>query len=133
MSFSAASRAHFWVRAVMIILRIITLFAPLKIFLPLSILLFLSGILYGIWNIWIMNIPRIPNGSVMLILSSLFIFLFGLISEQIAALRFENSQRPRFYEWSAANDGFDGREAGADGAEQQAADKGTRKPGAPST
>jgi hypothetical protein len=31
---------------------------------------------------------------VLLILSSLFIFLFGLISEQIAALRFESSQRP---------------------------------------
>jgi glycosyltransferase involved in cell wall biosynthesis len=87
------------VRAVMIILRIITLFAPLKIFLPLSILLFLSGVLYGIWNIWIVGINRIPNGSVLLILSSLFIFLFGLISEQVAALRFENSQRPRFYEW----------------------------------
>jgi hypothetical protein len=27
-------------------------------------------------------------------MSSLFIFLFGLISEQIAAMRFESSQRP---------------------------------------
>ena len=120
------------VRAVMIILRIITLFAPLKIFLPLSILLFLSGILYGIWNIWVMNIPRIPNGSVMLILSSLFIFLFGLISEQIAALRFEHSQRPRFYEWSS-EDSLDGGRTAAQEAGPGTADRANRPPGAPST
>ncbi|HET9495589.1 MAG TPA: glycosyltransferase family 2 protein [Chloroflexia bacterium] len=120
------------VRAVMIILRIITLFAPLKIFLPLSILLFLTGILYGVWNIWVMNIPRIPNGSVMLILSSLFIFLFGLISEQIAALRFEHSQRPRLYEWGA-DDGYAGVGPGAREAGAVAADGSSGPPGAPST
>jgi glycosyltransferase involved in cell wall biosynthesis len=86
------------VRAVMIILRIITLFAPMKIFLPMSILLFVAGIVYGVVNIFFWGINRIPNGSVLLILSSLFIFLFGLISEQIAAMRFESSQRPRHYD-----------------------------------
>ncbi len=82
-------------RAIVIILRIITLFAPMKIFLPLSIILFLGGVVYGLANIFLAGISRIPNGSVLLILSSLFIFLFGLISEQIAAMRFESSQRPR--------------------------------------
>jgi glycosyltransferase involved in cell wall biosynthesis len=81
------------VRAVVIILRMITLFAPMKIFLPVSIMLFLLGLFYGIANIFFFGINRIPNGSVLLILSSLFIFLFGLISEQIAAMRFESSQR----------------------------------------
>lgn len=80
-------------RAIVIILRMITLFAPMKIFLPISIALFLLGVLYGIVNIFIWGMSRIPNGSVLLILSSLFIFLFGLISEQIAAMRFESSQR----------------------------------------
>jgi glycosyltransferase involved in cell wall biosynthesis len=83
------------IRAVMIILRIITLFAPMKVFLPVSIALFLGGVIYGVANIFFFGINRIPNGSVLLILSSLFIFLFGLISEQIAAMRFESSQRPR--------------------------------------
>jgi hypothetical protein len=78
----------------MIILRIITLFAPMKIFLPMSIGLFVLGVVYGLANIFLFGINRIPNGSVLLILSSLFIFLFGLISEQIAAMRFESSQRP---------------------------------------
>lgn len=81
------------VRAIVIILRMITLFAPMKIFLPLSTLLFAAGVIYGLANIFVAGINRIPNGSVLLILSSLFIFLFGLISEQIAALRFESSQR----------------------------------------
>jgi glycosyltransferase involved in cell wall biosynthesis len=83
------------IRAIVIILRIITLFAPMKVFLPISVILFLGGVIYGIANIFFFGINRIPNGSVLLILSSLFIFLFGLISEQIAAMRFESSQRPR--------------------------------------
>jgi len=82
-------------RAIVIILRMITLFAPMKIFLPISAVLFLLGVVYGFANIFLFGINRIPNGSVLLIMSSLFIFLFGLISEQIAAMRFENSQRPR--------------------------------------
>ncbi|HST06485.1 MAG TPA: glycosyltransferase [Chloroflexia bacterium] len=92
------------VRAIVIILRIITLFAPMKIFLPASITLFVLGVLYGLANIFLAGINRIPNGSVLLILSSLFIFLFGLISEQIAAMRFESSQRPRVqgdWDWNA--------------------------------
>ncbi len=82
-------------RAIVIILRMITLFAPMKIFLPISAVLFLLGVIYGFANIFLFGINRIPNGSALLIMSSLFIFLFGLISEQIAAMRFENSQRPR--------------------------------------
>lgn len=81
------------VRAVVIIMRMITLFAPMKIFLPISLALFVLGVVYGLANIFLFGINRIPNGSVLLIMSSLFIFLFGLISEQIAAMRFESSQR----------------------------------------
>jgi glycosyltransferase involved in cell wall biosynthesis len=81
-------------RAIVIILRMITLFAPMKIFLPISAVLFVLGVLYGLGNIFLFGMNRIPNGSVLLIMSSLFIFLFGLISEQIAAMRFESSQRP---------------------------------------
>lgn len=91
------------VRAVVIILRMITLFAPMKIFLPFSIFLFLSGVVYGLVNILVLGINRIPNGSVLLILSSLFIFLFGLISEQISAMRFESSQRTRSIDHGTAH------------------------------
>jgi hypothetical protein len=106
------------IRAVVTILRMITLFAPMKIFLPVSVLLFLGGVVYGLANIFLFGINRIPNGSVLLILSSLFIFLFGLISEQIAAMRFESSQRPRAWDEGRRMD--DGRWT-MDGGKQQAA------------
>jgi len=116
------------VRAVVIILRRITLFAPMKIFLPVSAVLFVLGIVYGFANIFLFGINRIPNGSVLLIMSSLFIFLFGLISEQIAAMRFENSQRPRPvaqslhpWEW---NQGARDEDAHADASQDGATDNG---------
>lgn len=100
-------------RAVVIILRMITLFAPAKIFMPVSIVLFVLGLLYGVVNIFFFGINRIPNGSVLLILSSLFIFLFGLISEQIAAMRFESSQRgDASSEWPPRHDSQQGTDAG---------------------
>jgi glycosyltransferase involved in cell wall biosynthesis len=71
----------------MIIFKIITLFSPFRIFLPISAASFALGVGYGIWNV-VMH-ARIPNGSVLLILFAVVVFLVGLVSEQIAALRFE--------------------------------------------
>jgi glycosyltransferase involved in cell wall biosynthesis len=77
----------------MIILKIVTLFSPLRVFLPIASGAFLLGVAYGIWNVVVHE--RIPNGSVLLILFSVVVFLVGLVSEQISALRFEGSGRPR--------------------------------------
>ena len=74
----------------MIILKIVTLFSPLRVFLPLSAFAFSVGVLYGIWNVIVYS--RIPNGSVLLILFAVVVFLVGLVSEQISALRFEGRQ-----------------------------------------
>ena len=73
-----------------IILKIVTLFSPLRVFLPLALAAFLAGTVYGIWNV--VTHARIPNGAVLLILFSVLVFLVGLVSEQIAALRFEGRQ-----------------------------------------
>jgi glycosyltransferase involved in cell wall biosynthesis len=70
-----------------IIFKIVTLFSPLRIFLPISVASFLLGVGYGVWNV-VMH-ARIPNGSVLLILFAVVVFLVGLVSEQISALRFE--------------------------------------------
>ena len=75
------------VKFLLIALRIITLFSPLRIFLPLALLLFAGGAGYGLWTI--AYYMRVTNTSVLLCLSSLFIFLIGLVSEQIAMMRFE--------------------------------------------
>src|SRR5436190_13676651 len=72
----------------MIIFKIITLFSPLRIFLPVSAASFVLGCGYGVWNVVVMH-SRIPNGSVLLILFAVVVFLVGLVSEQISALRFE--------------------------------------------
>jgi len=76
---------------VVIIFRIITLFNPMRVFLPLSLVLFAFGMIYGLSNVALNH--RIPNGAVIVIMTSILVFLFGLISEQIAAMRFESTQR----------------------------------------
>ena len=74
----------------MIILRIVTLFSPLKVFLPLSILPFALGLGYAAWTIYFEM--HVTNTSVLLITLSVIVFLVGLVSEQISALRFEGRQ-----------------------------------------
>jgi len=71
----------------MIIFKIVTLFSPMRIFLPISMASLALGVGYGVWNV-VMH-ARIPNGSVLLILFAVVVFLVGLVSEQISALRFE--------------------------------------------
>jgi glycosyltransferase involved in cell wall biosynthesis len=71
----------------MIIFKIVTLFSPMRIFAPLSAGSFVLGVAYGVWNV--ATRARIPNGSVLLILFAVVVFLVGLVSEQISALRFE--------------------------------------------
>lgn len=73
-----------------IILRMVTLFSPLKIFSPISALLFLIGAAYGLYTI--VTQVHITNTTVLLVVMSLLIFLQGLISEQIAAYRFERRE-----------------------------------------
>ena len=71
----------------LILLKIITIFSPLRVFVPISVAAFAAGVAYGGWNV--VAHSRIPNGSVLLILFAVVVFLVGLVSEQIAALRVE--------------------------------------------
>jgi glycosyltransferase involved in cell wall biosynthesis len=78
------------VRFVLILLKVMTIFSPLRIFLPLSAVTFVIGALYGVWTIATQS--HVTNSSVLLILVSVLIFLVGLVSEQVSALRFEGRQ-----------------------------------------
>jgi glycosyltransferase involved in cell wall biosynthesis len=71
----------------LILLKIITLFSPLRIFVPISAASLFVGVAYGVWNVAMYS--RIPNGSVLLILFAVVVFLVGLVSEQISSLRIE--------------------------------------------
>jgi len=71
----------------LIVLRVITIFSPLRIFLPIAAGSFLLGLLYGVWTI--VTQQHITNSSVLLIMLAVIVFLVGLVSEQISALRFD--------------------------------------------
>ncbi len=77
-----------------IILKIGTLFSPMRFFLPISALLFLTGSLYYAYTY--IEYERFTNMSALLFLSSLFTFLIGIVSEQISSLHYkgvEEAQR----------------------------------------
>ena len=74
----------------LILLKIVTIFSPLRIFVPVSALTFAAGFLYAVWTIATQS--HVTNSSVLLITLSVVIFLVGLVSEQISALRFESRQ-----------------------------------------
>ena len=71
----------------LILLKVITIFSPLRIFLPISAAAFFLGAAYAVWTI--VTQSHVTNSSVLLILLSVVIFLVGLVSEQISSLRFE--------------------------------------------
>ncbi len=71
----------------MIILKIVTIFSPLRVFLPISLASFTLGAAYALWTIYWET--HITNSSVLLIMLAVIVFLVGLVSEQISALRFE--------------------------------------------
>ena len=74
-------------RFALILLKVITIFSPLRLFVPLSVMMFAVGAFYALWTI--VTQSHVTNSSVLLILGSLIILLMGLVSEQIAAMRAE--------------------------------------------
>jgi glycosyltransferase involved in cell wall biosynthesis len=75
----------------LILLKIVTLFSPLRVFLPIAAAALVLGTLYGAWTV--IFVGRIPNGAVLLILFAVIVFLVGLVSEQISSLRFDGPRR----------------------------------------
>lgn len=78
------------VRFLLIALKIVTLFSPFRVFLPISLASFLAGAGYAAWTIATQS--HVTNSSVLLIMLAVIVFLVGLVSEQIAALRFEGRE-----------------------------------------
>ena len=77
------------VRFFLIILKIATLYSPLKVFAPISITLFAGGLLnYGYTYIYA---ERFTNMSALLMLTSVMVFLFGLVAEQVSSLLYSAS------------------------------------------
>jgi glycosyltransferase involved in cell wall biosynthesis len=88
------SKIHFTrdgARFLAILFKVVTLFSPLRIFGPISVCSLVGGVVYGAWNA--IFVGRIPNGAVVLILFAVMVFLVGLVSEQVSALRFAGPPR----------------------------------------
>lgn len=77
-------------KTIMLILRIIMLFNPLKIFLPASMLTFLAGVGYGVYGYIIAE--RFSNGAIVLTILGMFLFFIGLVADQISILNRKHSR-----------------------------------------
>jgi hypothetical protein len=78
------------VRFLMIMIKIATLFAPLRIFLPAAGLIFGLGVVYYVYTF--VTAHRFTNMGMLLLVLSFLMFSLGLISEQIAQLRYDRSE-----------------------------------------
>ncbi|MHA7832988.1 MAG: glycosyltransferase family 2 protein [Algiphilus sp.] len=71
-------------RFLLIIFRVGTLYSPLKLFLPISALFFAGGVGYYLYTF--STVGRFTNGTGLLLITSVLVFLIGLVSEQITNL-----------------------------------------------
>ncbi|MCC7410825.1 MAG: glycosyltransferase family 2 protein [Gammaproteobacteria bacterium] len=77
---------HDGVRFFLIIFRVGTLFSPLKLFLPISVVFLALGLVnYGYSYL---TSGRFTNMSALLLITSVLVFLIGLVSEQITNLMY---------------------------------------------
>ncbi|MEM9102946.1 MAG: glycosyltransferase family 2 protein [Pseudomonadota bacterium] len=80
------------IRFLLIIFKIGTLYSPLKMFTPIAFFFFMLGLSYYMYTL--MNFGRFTNMSALLFITSVLIFLIGLVSEQVTMLTYQ-AARPR--------------------------------------
>ncbi|MBM4431314.1 MAG: glycosyltransferase family 2 protein [Chloroflexi bacterium] len=77
-------------RFLTILFKIATLFSPLKVFLPLSLAFLVTGAAYGAHQLILFH--KFRNMATVLLVFGISLFALGLISEQIALLRFQHTE-----------------------------------------
>ena len=82
---------HDGARFLIIIFKIGTLYSPLKLFSPISAGVFMTGLGYYAYTYFTMH--RFTNMTALLFIVAVLIFLMGLISEQITALMYKDSEK----------------------------------------
>lgn len=61
------------------------IFSPLRVFLPISFFCFLLGLVYLFYSIF--RFYNVPDSAIFLLTTSIIIFFFGFISDQISSLK----------------------------------------------
>jgi glycosyltransferase involved in cell wall biosynthesis len=77
-------------RFLIIIIKIATLFSPLNVFLPVCFFFFFLGIVNYAYTYLAQG--RFTNMSALLFITSVILFMMGLISEQITQLRYDRTE-----------------------------------------
>ncbi len=78
-------------RFLLIIFKIGTLYSPLKLFAPIAALFFFTGVVY--YGYTFLSMGRFTNMSAVLFINAVLVFLIGLVSEQITALYYKDTER----------------------------------------
>jgi len=81
------------IRFFIIILKIGTLFSPMRLFLPVSFFLFITGVSYYAYTY--ITAGRFTNMSALILLSSLLTFLMGILAELTSSLHYKGVQEDR--------------------------------------
>lgn len=82
------------IRNVLIMLRMVSLFAPLRIFFPVSLGMLVLSFLAYVASVAVNgNWLKIPNATAALFVGSIVLFMFGLLAEQVASLWFKGQNR----------------------------------------
>jgi glycosyltransferase involved in cell wall biosynthesis len=83
---------HDGLNTVLLIIRTIALFDPLKVFMPASGVLLFIGLFYWILDSLYAHRPNIPSGAVILLVSAVVVFMFGILADQVSAIRREKNE-----------------------------------------
>lgn len=79
------------IRFLLIIFKIGSLYSPLKLFAPISLAFFLTGLGYYLYTF--LQFHRFTNMSALMFITSVLVFLIGLVSEQITALMYRHDDQ----------------------------------------
>ena len=75
----------------LIIMRIATLYSPLKLFMPVSLGCFLIGLIWYLYSYFVSS-SGFPKMSLLLFMTSVIIFMQGFLSEQVCQMRYDKSE-----------------------------------------
>jgi glycosyltransferase involved in cell wall biosynthesis len=83
---------HDGTRFFLIIIKIATLFSPLRVFIPVSLFAFILGTLNYTWSSVKQGHFVFTNMSALLYVAAVLVFMLGLVAEQIAQLRLDRTE-----------------------------------------